>query len=935
MDLTDRGQGILRYLLFAAIAIAFVLIMISVSSGFVMDYYWFSAVGFQGIFMTNLKYQLLLLFGGWITTVVCLFLAWRKVKKVLGDEVPSVGDWLFKGFSIFLGLGVGWWFRGKYLIFLKYINQVPWNVTDSVFGNDISFYIFTLPFAKTLLTFVGVISGVVLFLSIFSYGIGKAGIEERRREEEFGGFESPENPKSSKVWSVPKFLSSRLILIPIGVLTVVAALFVWLGRYSYLWGFDPGSSVPTEATYMAVKYHIPYAWVEAFGVLLIGWLIIHGIKNSEEIGEKLELGDYDALKKEIVVVGSLILIFLIIPQGVFGAINSFNVQPNEPGIQEEYINRTINATNRAYGLKNITEIPYRTNMENRLTSDTALESPTVKNARIVDYRPIQRAYQERQRLRLYYTFHDVDVDRYRTENGKRLAVVSGREIDTGSVPSRGGMWQNNHLIYTHGYGAVLSPANDVEADGSPILTVSDMPTRSEWGSTEVRDSRIYFGEETNNYAMVGAENLNEFDYPREGEDVYNRFVDNYPDRGISIGNPWKKLVSWFYTGDFELLVSDYVGDESRLLLHRNVHTRVKKIAPFLRFDSNAHFFIDNKGGLTYLMNGITQASNYPYSYRGGNAPGYLSDSVKAFVDASSGEVGFYTTKADDPIVRTFSKIYPDLFEEEDIPQNYRDHLIYPNDLFTAQMGIYRRYHMQDYRTFYQQEDLWSFSEEIYHGARRRVEAYNILFDASSLPGFEDREEEFMLVKPFTPEGKNNLTAWVGAGQDGTNYGKKISLNFPEGSLTRGPRQVEAIIDQNTNISQQISLWSQRGSEVLRGNLLALPVKNDLLYIEPIYLTAKDLGYPQLKRIIAVYRDTAVMENNLKNAVLAALGERVTPTPGPGPGENAPPKLVEVVRQYLELSQRYNELQSENKFVEAAMVRENMVDIKREMKDLTD
>lgn len=934
MNLSERGRSITKYALMAIIAIALSLVVISVSAGFIMDYYWFSAIGFREVFMTNLKYQLLLLFIGWITPVVFLFLAWGRVKKALDNKVPAPGDLMFRGLSIFIGLGVGWWFKDKYLIVLKYLNQVPWESTDPVFGNDISFYIFTLPFIKLLLSFIAIVSGIVLVLSLFTFGIGKGSIGERERGD-LGEFGFSEDSEDSAVWSFPEFLRSWTVILPIATLFIVGALNLWLGRYSYLWGFDPGSSIPTEASYMAVNYHIPYKWVTTFGVLLAGGLIIHVIKNFEEIAEKAEIWGPSKLKKEIAIVGLLIIILIIIPQGVFGAINSLNVQPNEPGVQQKYLESTIQNTKEAYGLSDMDEIPYKSSPENDLTSDEALNSPTVKNARIVDYRPIQQAYKERQDLRLYYDFPNVDVDRYKIENGKRLAVISGREIDSNSVPSRGGEWQNQQLIYTHGFGAVVSPANEVEPDGSPILSVRDIPPVSDWGSATVRDPRIYFGEETNEYAMVGADNLNEFDYPRGEEDAYNRFVDNHPNRGIDISNSWKKLVSWFYTGDFELLVSDYVGDESRLLLHRNVHERVRKIAPFLRFDSDAHLFVENNGSLKYLLNGITHARNYPYSYTDEDAPGYLSDSVKSFIDASSGEVELYPIREDDPIVDTFSKIYPDLFKEEEMSQDYRDHLIYPSELFETQMNIYRRYHMKNYRTFYQQEGLWNFSVEKYHGATKRVEAYNIIYDARNLPDFESRSEEFMLVKPFTPEGKNNLTAWVGVGQDEGNYGKMITLNFPEGVLTRGPRQIESIIDQNTTISQQTSLWDQRGSNVLRGNLLALPVSNDILYIEPLYLTATDLGYPQLKRIIAVYEDRAVMENTLERAVLSALGERAT-TPEPVPGDNvAPSLLVELVTEYLELNQRYNQLIGENRYAQAGLVKENMLDIERDMKDQID
>lgn len=924
---SKKGQGIFKYVLYLLIALAAIFTTISITSGFIMDFYWFDAVGYRQIFMVNLKYRIFLLIITWVITTGCLLLSWRTIKNAFKDNIPGFIGRLFKAFSVFVGLGVGWWFKDNYLVFLKFLNQAPWGVIDPVFENSISFYVFTLPMINSILTLVGVVAVTVFVLTLFSYAVGRSILLEEAVEDV-----SSLDDSGPSFLSIEKVLNSGPIIGSLSALTIVGASYVWLSRYSYLWSFDAGSSVPTGASYMAVNYHILYTWVQAAGVLIAGAFFIYALRNIETFREKLEFGDMRDFRNEALLVIALIIIFAIIPSGVFGVINSINVQPNEPGIQQEYIERTINFTNKAYGLDNIVETTYEIDPSENLTSDTALESPTIRNARIIDYRPIQQAYQQRQRLRLYYEFFDVDVDRYKTDNEKRLSVVSAREIDTGSVPKRGGEWQNERLIYTHGFGSVLSPASEVESDGSPILAVSDIPPKSKWENVGVEEPRIYFGEMTDEYVMVGADGLEEFDYPKLGEgDEENRYEYEH-DRGVELGNPWRKLIAFFYTGDFNLLVSDYVGPDSSLLLHRNVHERVRKIAPFLRYDSNAHFFIDDQGQQNYLLNGITQARNYPYSYTDREAPGYLSDSVKAFVETNTGDIKFYPIK-DDPIVKTFENIYPDLFKEEEMPESYRDHIVYPTDLFEIKMGIYRRYHMEDFRTFYQQEDLWDFADEIYHGSQRRVEAYNILFDVENVSGFEDREDEFMLVKPFTPQGRANMVSWIGVGQDGQNYGQKLELRFPKGDLTRGPMQVESIIDQNTDISQQFSLWDQRGSNILRGNLLVLPVAQDLLYIEPIYLTSANLEYPQLKRMIAVYRDRAVMENSFNRAIRAALGERVERIPTPG-DNRAPQELVEIVGKYLDLYNDYIEARNAGNYVEAGKIQEALREIRENMRTIS-
>ncbi len=920
---SEKGQTVLKWFIYIVIIISAFVAVVSIASGFIMDYYWFDSIGYLGVFLTNIRYQLALLFLGWAVASVALLLSWPTIRKALGDQIPDIGGTLFKVFSVFVGFGVGWWFKGNYITVLKFLNKVPWGVEDPIFQMDTSFYVFTLPMIRTVITFVAVISGLVLFLSLFSFSIGRTALEAKIRRDETELTE--ENP----AWELPRFLKSWPVLGSIIALVGVGAVSVWLGRFSYLWEFNPGAPVPVGADFMAVNYLIPYTWVEAAGVILFGYLIVRVILNSDDIREKLEFGDFSTLKTEIGLLIVVIVIFLIIPGVVFGAIDTINVQPNEPPIQEPYIKNGIEFTNKAYDLEDITDIPYPLGSEN-LSSDEALDSPTIQNARIVDYRPVKQTYQQKQRLRTYYEFNDLDVDRYRLdEETKQLTILSGREMSRGSDS-----WQNKHLYYTHGFGTVLSPASRIASDGSPILSVRDIPPVSSFDRTEVKEPRIYFGERTNDYVIVNGEGIDEFDYPLGENNEYYRY--EY-DRGIKIGNPWKKLVSWFYTGDFNILVSDLVGGDSKLFLHRNIHQRVEKITPFLKHEPNAHLFMDEEGGLVYMISGVTQAERYPYSYSDRNAPGYLSDSVKTFIESNTGDVKFYIIKEDDPVAKTYSNIYPSLFKtKEEMPEVYNEHLLYPETLFKTQTNIYQRYHMKNYQTFYQKEDFWTIAQEEYHGVTKRIEPYNILYNVKNQPGFEDNPEEFTLVQPFTPEGKQNMRAWVGATQDPQNYGKIFALKFPKGEQVQGPMQVESIISQNANISQQISLWEGTGSKVLRGNLLALPLKNDILYIEPIYLSAtSEVEYPQLKRIVAVYRDRAEMENTLERAVIKVLGGRVEPD---RPRENVVPienvaPVVGLVRDYLELRENYNRLIIEGNYSEAGVVRQRMAELEENMSDL--
>ncbi|KXA99718.1 hypothetical protein AKJ41_05005, partial [candidate division MSBL1 archaeon SCGC-AAA259O05] len=565
MKLSERGQGLLKWFIYAVVIILGVLLTISISSGFIMDYYWFKSIGHLNVFMINLKYQLILLFGGWAIATICLLLAWTKTRKSVGDQLPDIGGKLYTIFSVLVGFGVGWWLKGNYMIILKFLNQTSWGLVDPIFHQDISFYVFTLPMVKVFLTFVASISALVLVFSLIPYGIAKARFESEKTELEFGEY---------PIWDPFRFLRSPVILGPIIVLTIAGAISVWLGRYSYLWAFEPGAQVPVGASYMAVHYHIPYTWIKALGVILLGGLVAYSFSHLEELRDKIEVGDWSSLKKEIFLISAVFLIFAIMPGLIFGAINSLEVKPNEPDIQKDYIERGIKFTRKAYDLDEVVEIPYELRTEN-LSPEEALNASTIKNARIVDYRPIKTTYEERQRLREYYRFPDVDVDRYEVKSGKRISVISGREMDITTLQEEGKKgWQYTNLIYTHGYGVVVSPASEVSKDGFPLLKVGDIPVKSEWKALEVKAPRIYFGELTNDYVITKAQGLKEFDYPVENQNYYNYEYD----RGIEMGSFWKKLVTFFYIGDFKILVSNYVGEESRLMLHRNVHKRIKKIA---------------------------------------------------------------------------------------------------------------------------------------------------------------------------------------------------------------------------------------------------------------------------------------------------------------------------------------------------------------------
>src|SRR3989454_5029501 len=542
-----------------------------------------------------------------------------------------------------------------------------------------------------------------------------------------------------------------------------------------------------------------------------------------------------------------------------GGIQRYQVSPNEIVKEKPYIDFNIRYTRLAYGLDNIEEREFPA--EQTLTlQDLRKNEATLKNIRLWDTRPLLATYSQLQEIRTYYKFTDIDIDRYRINGEYRQVTLSPRELSAKDLPSR--IWINERLTYTHGYGAVVSPVNRVTREGLPEFWVKDIPPVA---SSDLRISRpeLYFSELATDYVFVKTQ-AKEFDYPSGDQNVYTTYAGQ---GGIPLGSFWRKTLFAARLGDLKLLLSNDLTPGSRVLLYRNIRERVQRIAPFFRYDDDPYMVISAAGRIVWLLDGYTVSDRFPYSAPTRGLGNYVRNAVKVTVDAYDGTVRFYVADPADPLIRTIARIFPGLLQPLDaMPADLRAHLRYPEGLFRVQAGMYAVYHMRDTQVFYNKEDLWSVPVRPVDGQERAMEPYYLIL---RLPG--EPKEEFVLLIPFNPSKKDNLSAWLAARSDPPHYGKLVVYNFPKQKLIYGPRQIEARIDQDSFISQQLSLWNQRGSQVIRGNLLVIPIERSLVYVEPLYIAAEKGQLPDLKRVIVGFGDRIAMEETLDGAIARVFG----------------------------------------------------------------
>ena len=549
----------------------------------------------------------------------------------------------------------------------------------------------------------------------------------------------------------------------------------------------------------------------------------------------------------------------ILGAGVGFAVQNFIVSPDEINKESKYLERNIEYTQYAYGLDNVNIKAFKAT-ENLTSDDIANNEETISNIRINDYAPAKKFYNQTQSIRQYYDFNDVDVDRYMIDGDYTQTFLSAREINEEKISNT---WLNRHLKYTHGYGATLSRVDKITASGQPDMLIDSIPPESSV-DVQITDPEIYFGEMTNDYILVNTDE-DEFDYP-DGNS--NKYCQYKADSGIKMGL-LKRIMFSVRERSLKMLVSGNINSDSKILINRNIKVRVKEIMPYLDYDEDP-YMITVDGKLYWIVDAYTATNRYPYSepYSEETDVDYVRNSIKVVIDAYTGETNYYIVDGTDPIAKTFQSIYPKLFKDfKDMPEGIAAHIRYPGTLLNIQAEIYQRYHMNDVKVFYQNEDLWQIASEIYGiDEQSMTPNYYIM----KLPG--ESSAEFVNSIPFTPKDKKNLMGLLVARNDGDYYGKLVLYQMPKSKIVYGPMQVEAQIDQNTEISKEFSLWNSSGSTYSRGNLFVIPIEDSLLYVEPVYLEATNSSIPEVKRVIVVYGDDIAYEATLAEALNSMFGE---------------------------------------------------------------
>jgi uncharacterized membrane protein (UPF0182 family) len=557
------------------------------------------------------------------------------------------------------------------------------------------------------------------------------------------------------------------------------------------------------------------------------------------------------------------------------AVQSLQVEPNELEKEERYIARNIRFTRAAYGLDDVVE----TNFPARpalTASDVDANEATIENARLWDPGPLRETLTQLQSIRPFYTFNDIDVDRYSIGGRTRQVMLGVRELDITRVQAN---WTRERLQLTHGFGAVVTTVNEVIDEGLPNLLVRDIPPQGNALPISVEGARIYFGERTSHYVVVRT-NVAEFDYPVGEGNAETRYE---PDRGIRLSSALRRLALAWELGDSNLLISGQLGSDSRVLMHRGLAERIQRVAPFLTLDPDPYAVILD-GRIVWIQDAYTTTHRFPNAQHAGSV-NYIRNSVKITVDALSGDMAFYLMDPADPIAAAWARIFPKLFRPgEELPAALRAHLRYPEQLFRLQSELYTRYHITDPRVFFVGEDVWTLPTQQARQGQRPA-TFEPYYLTMRLPG--EPAEEFVIVMPFTPRNKQNTIAWLAGRSDGAQYGTLRAYRFPSDTLVFGPSQVEARIDQHPGVSQQLTLWNQAGSNVIRGNLFMLPIAESFLFIEPIYLQADNSPLPELKRIVVANGNAIAMEPTFDAALEVVLGRRASTLPGGGDGFGTP------------------------------------------------
>ncbi len=833
--------------------IALVFFFFPAISRLITDWWWYRESGFQSVFLRPILYRAVLFVVGSRVSFALLYGNLRAAQRglvpnpivlTLGQGLPSFNvitalrRLTLPATIVFAFLG-GVALSGTWDVLLRALNRTPFGLQDPIFSRDLGYYVFTLPALETILGTLAGLVAIAFFLVLPVYWLrGDLILRQRRLRAE---------PSAGLHLSI-----------------LLAAMFLFAAARLYLVD-APNLLFSTTGPLLGASYTDLHARLPAYRISAV--LAILAAVAVLVGGIRRDLGRY-----AFWAIAGYFGVALL-GRGLYPLImQKLIVAPTELTRETTYLRYHIEATRQAWGLDSV-EVRELQGEAALSLADIRANSPTIENVRLWDRDPLLQTFQQIQEIRTYYDFINVDDDRYWIDGRYRQVLLSPRELNAASLPVRS--FINEHLTFTHGMGLTVSPVNQVTPEGLPVLFIKDLPPVSSV-SLKVTRPQIYFGERVNDFVLTGTRQR-ELDHPAGEANVYASYEGS---GGIPVGSAFRRLVYATRFSSSKILLSQDITDQSQILYYRDINERARKALPFLGFDRDPYMVLREDGTMVWILDGYTRSDRYPYSARVEDGTNYMRNSVKVVIDAYNGTVTPYVADAADPVLHTWMAIFPGLFHPlDEMPPDLRAHIRYPDDLYRTQARLYTVYHMEAPEDFYHREDQWQIPTVSTPDAAVPFMRHIIM----RLP--EEKQAEFIYMVPFTPRGKDNLAAWMVARNDGPSYGKLLVYRFSRQSLVFGPQQITNRINQDTEVSQQISLWDQRGSQVIRGDLLVIPIEQSMLYVQPLYLRAEGGRIPELKRVIVAYQNQVVMEDTLDQALIALFGgtsaaRRETSTAGP-------------------------------------------------------
>ena len=831
----------------AVVLVALLLLLVGPSLlRFYTDWLWFGEVGYQRIYGTILRTQGTMFTAAFVFAVGWFLLNLRAALSSIGDlrpvfttregiEVTLPSGKQLRGLATsaaaLLAVIIGLYTTGRWETWLMWRNGEPFGVADPILNRDIGYYVYSMPFQQLLrglgqaLVVLAALASAALYLVSGSLSSGFPG-------------------RMSMTPGARRHLS-----LLVAVFMLLMAWGAWLNRAEHL---ITTSGLIHGASYADVYGRMPAALFQvAAAVIGAALAVLHGFGNRNW---------------PIPAAIALYVVASIGGEGYSSVLQRFSVTPNEQVRETPFIEHNIAATRRAFALDTVEERPLTGDA--RLTpEDIARNATTLQNVRLWDHAPLLQTFGQIQEIRTYYDFISVDNDRYHINGALRQVMLSARELNSASLPAR--TWVNERLTFTHGYGLTLGPVNQVTSEGLPVLFVRNLPPET-IPDLKIDEPSLYFGELSNDYVIVRTRTP-EFHYPRGDKNETTRYSGT---GGVPLGSLWRKVLFALRFGSYQILLSDDIGPESRILFNRNIRERIERIAPFLALDRDPYMVLA-EGRLYWLFDAYTTTNRYPYSTPAGRV-NYIRNSVKFVIDAYNGTTTAYLADAQDPIAATFARIFPNTFKPlAELPASIREHVRYPEDIFAIQAQVFSTYHMTQPAVYYNREDQWEIPTLDEGTERNPMQPY---YTIMRLPG--EKDAEFIQMLPFTPRQKDNLAAWLVARSDGEHYGHLRVFEFPKQKLVFGPRQVVNRIAQDQVISPQITLWNQQGSQVIWGTLMVIPIEESLIYVRPLYLRASGGRIPELTRVIVAYENRIVMEETLEEGLarLFSTGQGRPPLP---------------------------------------------------------